>query len=146
MRQSSGSSVALPLAPNEASHITLNKRHPGNSTGTSTLFGSFNPTCREENPVLPHQPPQKPHLPKTITAAPCCMKGSSHGLGTVSGSTSMEEQRSIAQTPPLAWSQGKRQQSRLTLCTVMDPTQIRVPSFPKVTLSQPPLGNTPGPL
>lgn len=57
------------------------------------------------------------------------MKGSSHGLGTDSGSTSMEGQRSVAQTPPLGRSPGKQQQSclTLTLCMATSPTLILDP-------------------
>lgn len=141
MRQSSGPRVALPLPPNEAPHIKQNT--PGNSTSRSTLFGSFTPTRSEENPAHLQQPPRKPHLPylsqdSEVTVAPCCLTRSSHGLG----STSTEGQRSIAQTPTLAQIPGKQPQSTLTLCMVTSPTLILALSIPKVTLSQPQLGNT----
>ena len=108
-------------------------------------FVNFNQNM--ENSI---QPPQhlRPLLPtpnRTVTE-PCCMKDRSHGLGKVSGSSSVKGQRSIAQTPPLGHSPGKQWQSHLTLGTAASPALILAPKPSQGDPASSRVGSPPGPL
>lgn len=73
---------------------------------------------------LPSDPSFLP--PDRVVAAPCCMKDSSHGLGKVSGSTSVKGQR--RQPKPLhGRSPGQQRQSHLTLGTAASPALFLAP-------------------